>query len=180
MEWHPFYYNGEETNIEVNELGEVRRVRKEWVKINRKKPFTIPKLIIHRGYQRVWFSVKNIGVKCMEFHKVMAIVFLNHTPCGYRLVIDHIDGNSLNNNIKNLRCVTHRVNMANRKNKSKYGTGIKYTDGRYQANVGVDGRYVYIGRYNTSNEASEAYEQAVKQIEVGTFNPDNFLKKSQK
>jgi hypothetical protein len=169
MEWHPFYYKGEETNIEVNKLGEVRRVRKEWVKINRKKPFTIPKLVIYRGYQRVWFSVKNIGVKCMEFHKVMAIVFLNHTPCGYRLVIDHIDGNSLNNNIKNLREVTHRINMINRKNKSKYGTGVKYECGKYRVKIGINGKYLELGRYDTPEEASEVYHQKLRQIEAGVF-----------
>ena len=36
-------------------------------------------------------------------------------------VIDHINGDSLDNRIENLRNVTHTENMANRSNASQYG-----------------------------------------------------------
>ena len=39
-------------------------------------------------------------------------------------VIDHINGNSLDNRIENLRDVSHTENMINRSNASKYGKWV--------------------------------------------------------
>jgi hypothetical protein len=167
MEWHPFYYKGEETNIEVNELGEVRRVHKEWMKnkiTDRLAVLTLRK----QGYLQAGFKTKNAN-KVLEVHKIMAVVFLSHLQCGHKLVIDHIDGNKLNNNIKNLREVTHRINMINRKNISKYGTGVDYECGKYRVKIGINGKYLNLGRYDTPEEASKVYQLKLMQIEAGVF-----------
>lgn len=56
---------------------------------------------------------------------VHRIVWMMHNnweePSG---VIDHINGNSLDNRIENLRDVTHTENMANRSNASQYGKWV--------------------------------------------------------
>ena len=55
-------------------------------------------------------------------HKVVWMMHNNwQEPKG---VIDHINGNSLDNRIENLRDVSHTENMINRSNASKYGKWV--------------------------------------------------------
>lgn len=42
-------------------------------------------------------------------------------------VIDHINGDSLDNRIENLRDVSHTANMINRSNASKYGKWVTFS-----------------------------------------------------
>ena len=174
MEWHPFYYKGEETNIEVNELGEVRRVYKNWMKRN--NPIKLAKLQITRGYYALGFITKNHVAK-LHVHKIMAMVFLNHKPSGMNYVIDHIDRNSLNNNINNLRIVRPRENSINRRNYSIYGIGVQKMYNRYAAKIQYNSKTFFLGMYSTPEEASASYYKAKKQIEAGTFNKEAFKKK---
>lgn len=48
----------------------------------------------------------------MYIHRAVAELFINKIPKGYE--VDHIDGNKYNNNVNNLRIVTHYENMKNR------------------------------------------------------------------
>jgi hypothetical protein len=175
MEWHPFYYKGEETNIEVNELGQVRRVYKEWMKLKRKDKLSKLNLM-KNGYLCVSFRTRNFQ-KWLMVHQIMAIVFYQHNPNGHILVVDHIDRDTKNNNITNLRLVTSRENSANKKIVSKFGTGVQKLYNKFQSRIEINGKTIYLGLFNTANEASETYHQAVKQIEAGTFNKEAFKKK---
>ena len=69
------------------------------------------------GYYGVhlYYNKKRVSIRT---HKLLAIVFLNHKPNGYSLVVDHIDGDYLNNNIENLQLITQRENTS-KKNVSK-------------------------------------------------------------
>lgn len=49
----------------------------------------------------------------MYVHRAVVELFINEIPKGYE--VDHIDGNKYNNNVNNLRIVTHYENMQNRK-----------------------------------------------------------------
>lgn len=63
-----------------------------------------------KGYLCV--CLYNFGVKCnIYIHRLVAETFIDNPhnkPC-----VDHIDGNPLNNNIRNLRWVTHLENNNN-------------------------------------------------------------------
>jgi hypothetical protein len=67
-----------------------------------------------KGYLRqgFYFNSKNHTKKV---HQLVAVYFLNHKPCGMKLVIDHIDGNKQNNFVSNLRLVSNRENCQKRK-----------------------------------------------------------------
>ena len=100
-------------------------------------------------------------------HQLVAITFLNHTPSGYKLVVNHKDFNKLNNNLSNLEIITHRENANKKhlKSTSKY-TGVSY---RKERNTWLDLIYikdkqVNLGTFKTEEEASEAYQNKLKQL----------------
>lgn len=91
-------------------------------------------------------------------------------------VVDHIDGNRLNNCQSNLRCVSIQQNRQNshldRDNRSGF-KGI-YTDkGRWSAKITVQGRRIYLGRYKTQEEAARAYDRGARK-HFGAFARLNF------
>ncbi|MDB0059681.1 NUMOD4 domain-containing protein [bacterium] len=110
-------------------------------------------------------------------HKLVAIAFLNHKPCGHEEVVDHIDNNKLNNRLDNLQLISHRENCS----KDKTGGSSNYTGVQLvkAKNDNCKDRFVSsisykcierpLGSFNTELEASEAYQKALEDINNGTF-----------
>lgn len=79
--------------------------------------------------------------------------------------IDHMDRNQTNNALSNLRPATHKQNCENRgmrnDNSSGY-TGVYWHEKtqKWQAGIGHRGEFLYLGLFNTPEEASAAYESA--------------------
>jgi HNH endonuclease/NUMOD1 domain len=67
---------------------------------------------LNSGYKRVGFWINNYTVKKnVKVHRIVYITFGGEIEKGK--VIDHIDGDKLNNRIDNLQCVTQSENMNN-------------------------------------------------------------------
>lgn len=82
------------------------------------------------------------------------------------LVIDHIDGNKLNNKIENLRLVTNRENLHNshRHRAGKLaGTSYHKRAKKWSAQIYVNSKLFHIGDYRTEIEAHMAYLQVRKE-----------------
>lgn len=80
-------------------------------------------------------------------------------------VVDHIDGNSLNNQRNNLRITDQSGNCRNRKLSVRNKLGYKgvFQDGnRFRASVRVNGKVLYLGSFTTPEEAYEAYCKGAK------------------
>ncbi len=76
-------------------------------------------------------------------------------------MIDHINGNKDDNRIINLREATHSQNMANTKSYSSSGyKGVSKSGKKWRAQITIDNKPIYIGTYDTKEEAHEAYKQA--------------------
>ena len=74
------------------------------------------------------------------------------------MVVDHIDGNPLNNTRSNLQITTNaRNNMRAKKNG---GVTRMFNSDRWRARLRVDGEMFSLGCYNTEEEAREAVERA--------------------
>jgi hypothetical protein len=80
--------------------------------------------------------------------------------------IDHIDRNRANNAIANLRDVSNRRNSWNTGTRSTNKTGLAGTYGptrysKYIAQISHAGRRIYLGTFETPQEAHAAYCEAV-------------------
>lgn len=64
-----------------------------------------------------------------RIHQLVAVTFLNHKIGGFKAVVDHVDGNKLNNHVSNLQIVTQFQNLIKgRYHKSKDPKWIKWIE----------------------------------------------------
>lgn len=98
------------------------------------------------------------GSKGMHLHTL-----LMHPDNG--MLVDHIDGNKLNNCRDNLRICSHAQNIWNQKlsnrNTSGY-KGVSFDSSRekWAAYITVHRKRHYLGRFQTAREAALAYDKA--------------------
>jgi hypothetical protein len=104
----------------------------------------------HREHRLIWFMVHG------------------DWPAGY---VDHINGEPGDNRIENLRDASPAMNRENTKRaaaNSKSGLlGVCRQGNRFQAQIGVDGRKVNLGRFDTAEGAHEAYLKAKRELHAG-------------
>jgi hypothetical protein len=111
---------------------------------------------------------KTIGLKMggkqktYKVHKLVAISFLDHKPNGMVEIIDHIDGNKHNNKVDNLQIVNNRFNTSkgklNKSKSSKY-TGVYFNSGKWVAGIQIEGKSIYLGRFDNEYDAHIAYQK---------------------
>ena len=77
--------------------------------------------------------------------------------------IDHTDGNPLNNQRKNLRAVTHSQNLMNSHKTSEH-RGVFWDKNRekWMAQIVVNNKQIFLGRYDRIEQATFAYKIASK------------------
>lgn len=118
---------------------------------------------------------------CREESRTGKTIYLHReiTKAPTGLEVDHVDGNGLNNTRTNLRVCTHSENGKNRRvnqnSKSGY-KGVVWREhaGKWQANITVDKKRIYLGYHDTPEQAAQAYDLASKQYH-GDFAHLNFL-----
>jgi len=87
------------------------------------------------------------------------------TGCPSGMVVDHIDGNPLNNCRSNLRICSNAENMRNRKKNingtSKYkGVSFHKRDKVFMACIRLDNKLFHLGYFKDEKDAAEAYNKA--------------------
>ncbi len=117
------------------------------------------------GYLNV--TLCNGKRKTYSVHQLVAMAFLNHKPCGLKLVVDHKDFDIKNNHLSNLRLKSHRENTNRKhlKGTSKY-TGVSWKKDRknWSAQITINSKVKYLGGFTDELEASRAYEIALKEV----------------
>jgi len=109
------------------------------------------------GYNRI-----EINKKMIYRHRIIAYCFLElqnivGNQNGIDL-IDHIDGDKLNNSVENLRITNQSGNQQNHKNAKGFYFNKRLN--KYQAQIRVNGKTIYLGYFDTKEEAHNAYLDA--------------------
>ncbi len=128
-----------------------------------------------------WYLFKNRYIYYAESYRLRKEYKIR---CMHNLIlqtkmVDHIDGNGLNNQRSNLRPCTNSKNQMN-KRKRTIGTsvfkGVFYEKDRnkWRVSITLDGRRIRLGRYNTEKEAAQAYNEASIRY-FGNFRLENTL-----
>lgn len=85
-------------------------------------------------------------------------------------LIDHINGIRSDNRLDNLRCVTRFENAKNQRsckinNKTGYlGVCFNRAKSKYQAQIWVDGKKLYLGLFDNPEEAHKVYLEAKRKL----------------
>lgn len=116
------------------------------------------------GYWRL-----NVFGQKYQAHRIAWLIHHGEWP----VVIDHINGDKVDNRISNLRSVSTQINAQNLRkahanSKSRYlGANWHKPSGLWQAKIYTSGKYVHIGLFKTEEEAHKAYVQAKRLLHVG-------------
>jgi len=116
----------------------------------------------YRASRRIGGTMRG-GIVVLMHREVMGIGY------GDPRIIDHINGNPLDNRKANLRFATKATNAHNvgvrRTNKSGYkGVSAYGRDGTWCAQIQAFGKYHFLGRFPTKELAAEAYAKAAKEL----------------
>ena len=116
------------------------------------------------GYKLINLS-KNGKVKTFKVHRLVGKAFLENADD--KPMIDHIDNNPANNNVKNLRWATCKDNLANQCKRTNNKSGFKGVSfhkhaNKYQALIRINDKRKHLGLFETAEEASRCYEAKAK------------------
>jgi hypothetical protein len=101
---------------------------------------------------------KNNERKTSKVHRLVAETFLEAD--NQRNQVDHIDGNKTNNNISNLRWVTHSENNQNKRTTKGYTFYRRFN--KWLAQICVNKKPIFLGYHDNEEEARQAYLDAKK------------------
>jgi hypothetical protein len=112
------------------------------------------------------YAASRINGKNTRLHR-----FLMGNPAG---VVDHINGDALDNRRANLRVCTIKENVRNQARKDGRLKGVTRSKGKWTARLMVDGRNLYLGLYGSPEAAAQAYDAAARQ-HFGEYARCNFV-----
>lgn len=109
--------------------------------------------------------------KPIYMHRVIA-----NAPTGMQ--VDHIDGNTLNNQVENLRICTTSQNRTNNKKQSNNTSGFTGVTWRpklkkWAAQIQLNKKGFYLGIFENLEDAAKAYDKKAKEL-FGKFARLNF------
>ena len=85
-------------------------------------------------------------------------------------VVDHIDGDVLNNHVKNLRWVTHSENCRNQKRRSDNTSGYRGISfhkrhKKYQCSILHEGHRYHLGYFDNAEDGAKVYDAKARELD---------------
>jgi len=110
----------------------------------------------NRGYRRIMINGKR--------YQTHRLIYIYHKgEIADKLQIDHINRDKSDNNIENLRLVTPQENQWNNGGKGYY---FDKPSNKFKAQIGLNNELIYLGYFDTEEEAGNAYLKAKKEFHI--------------
>ena len=161
---------GYEGLYQVSNLGKVKSLRRK-IYVNSGFYLSVEKILKQsisiRGYYLTTLTKNNKSIT-KSVHSLVAMAFLDHTPNGNKIVVDHIDNNKKNNRLENLQIITHRENVSkDKKNKTSKYTGVSWdkVKNKWRSAIRLNEKNIYLGMFESEERASDTYQNKIKEYE---------------
>lgn len=102
------------------------------------------------------YAVSNIAGTTTKLHRLI-------TNCPQSLVVDHVNGNPLDNRRRNLRICSAKDNSRNKapgKNNTSKHIGVSMRDGKWHARIMVNRKEINLGSFDSLEAAVNARREA--------------------
>lgn len=165
--------------VDVKDYANLRK-RKWHAKVGKRTFYATSAILINGKPKSIW----------MHRYLLQSDLAIRNTQYAIRnnlrskLVVDHINGNGLDNRRANLRICTYSQNGCNTRIKTKGASkyrGVlksKKPDKPWQAKIYVNKKVIKLGFFKTQLEAAHAYDKAARKYH-GSFATLNFSDKKQ-
>ncbi len=121
-----------------------------------------------KGYMRIRFTINGV-TKDVSVHRLVFYMINGWVPP----YLDHIDGNSMNNCIDNLRPVTYSQNALNTsksKGESRFkGVCRSNVSGKWKASITYNRERHELGDYDSETAAAKAYNSAIDDLGINEY-----------
>lgn len=145
---------------QVSNLGNVRSLKFNKIKV-------LKKSINSRGRYRVNLCKNGYKLSNCKISQLSAMAFLNHRPCGHKIVVDHIDNNKENDKLYNLQLISNRENTIKdtMRGSSKYvGVSWHKIQNKWRTSIYIKGKVKHLGYFTDEKKAAQAYKNELKKI----------------
>lgn len=155
--YNPIIYQDISKDFRFNENGVLERIvyGRTWREV-----------ILKPNKSTHYVNVKYHG-ESVPLHRIIwSLYHKKDIPFGYQ--IDHINGDTTDNSIDNLRLTNQRENSQNRiehRNGKLVGCSFMERANLWQAYIIVDSHSIHVGYYHTAEEAHKAYEIACQEFQ---------------
>jgi hypothetical protein len=128
----------------------------------------------HRGHQ-TFYAKRNCGKPGGERKTVYMHRLILNAPNS--LIVDHVDGDGLNNQNVNLRICSYAENIRNQRvlnrgNTTGYrGVSPCTPGGQYRATIQVNRKQVHLGVFSSALKASRAFDEAARKYFGAFYRP---------
>ena len=138
---------------------------------NTLKVFEDGKVLVKRHYNDEYYEKKCskdkgylkliLQYKCKQkhyfVHRLVAFCFLGLDLEKTKSQVDHQDRDKLNNDVSNLRIVSHQQNMFNKNAKGYYWNNLLK---KWHSRITIDGKKIHLGLFEKEEDASKCYQDA--------------------
>lgn len=151
------------------EGNETARIKVDLDKVGELKQF---KIYIRKQGGDTWYAAISINGKKTLLHRYLMGV--HEEEYSIKKVVDHINGDKLDNRIQNLRVCEHKDNMKNIRKGSKVIGVSQLKNGKWAARIMHNYKGMHLGYFDTEQEAIIA--RLTKEFELcGDYGPNKDL-----